>query len=138
MPFHFFDAEQLPIPGSSAASVFYPFCEWTPDDAPDATVDEAHPMNRFVCSWLTSDVDDPERCQEILDAVADLEAGTCPQWFADGDAWCVNLTPEGVQFNASNIGPEDTAWWDQPEGRFSLAVVKDALLKWQAFLGSEA
>jgi hypothetical protein len=138
MPFHFFDAEQLPVPGSSAASVFYPFCEWTPDDTPDALVDEAHPMNRFICSWLTSDVDDPERCQEILEAVTDLEAGTCPQWFADGDAWCVNLTPELVQFNASNVGPEDTEWWDQPEGRFSLAVVKDALLKWQVFLGSAA
>ncbi len=131
MPLRCFMQEQAPVPGSAAQPVHYPACEWLGDDG---TVDHRHPSNRFVCSWLTSDVNTLERCQEVLDAMAQLESGQLAQWFADGDAFCVDLSAQGVQFNQSNVGPEDTLFWNQPDGQFTWAEVKTLLCKWQDFL----
>ena len=110
----------------------YPACEWVDDDG---AADPQQPLNRFVCSWLTSDVNTVERCQEVLDAIAQIEAGQRTQWFADGDAFGVDFSASGVQFNQSNVGPEDTAWWNLPEGRFNLAEVNVLLRLWHDFLG---
>ena len=122
---------QAPISGSTAQPVRYPACEWVGDDG---AVDPQHPLNRFVCSWLTSDVSDVARCQEVLDAMAQIESGQRAQWFADGNAFCVDFKASGLQFNQSNVGPDDTDWWNLPEGRFSLPEVKAVLHAWCDFL----
>ena len=122
---------QAPIPGSTAQPVRYPACEWV---GHDGAVDDQHPLNRFVCSWLTSDVNTVARCEEVLDAIAQMEAGQRAQWFADGDAFCVDFSVDSVQFNQSNVEPEDTDWWNLPEGRFTLAEVKTKLYAWRDFL----
>ena len=122
---------QAPIPGSTAQPVRYPACEWV---GHDGAVDDQHPLNRFVCSWLTSDVNTVARCEEVLDAIAQMEAGQRAQWFADGDAFCVDFSVDSVQFNQSNVEPEDTDWWNLPEGRFTLAEVKTKLSAWRDFL----
>jgi len=126
---------QAPIPGGTAQPVRYPACEWVGDD--DA-IDPQHPLNRFVCSWLTSDVSDVARCQEVLDAMAQIESAHRAQWFADGDAFCVDFSANGVQFNQSNVGPDDTDWWNLPEARLTLAEVKVVLQAWRDFLAKAA
>ena len=126
---------QAPVPGSAAQPVHYPACEWVGDDG---TVDHQHPLNRFVCSWLTSDVSEVQRCDEVLQAMAQVENTTRQAWFADGDAFQVDLQIQDVQFNPSHVGPEDAAYWNQPEGRFTLAEVKALLRLWRDFLAESA
>ncbi len=126
---------QAPIPGSTAQPVRYPACEWV---GHDGAVDDQHPLNRFVCSWLTSDVNTVARCEEVLDAIAQIEDATRTEWFVDGDAFNVDLQAKGVQFNPSNVGPEDADWWNLPEGRFTLAEVKTKLSAWRDFLAQLA
>lgn len=96
--------------------------------------DAQHPINRFVCSWLTSDMADVARCDEALSALAQLQSQSLTEWFADGDMFCVDFKNSGVQFNQSNVGPEDTDWWNLPEGRFALTEVNAVLQAWRNFL----
>ncbi len=134
--FHCFFREQLPVPGSSAPAVRYPACEWRITGDAEAMV--RHPMNRFVCSWLSSDMADVSRCDEVLRAIARIEAQQLATWFADGDAFQVDLTATQVQFNASHVGPEDVDWWNLPDGRFDLADVKALLGEWRNFLADNS
>jgi hypothetical protein len=129
----FFYRQALPVPGSGAKPVTYPACEWRATQASSIDV-QTHPWNRFVCSWLTSDMADVARCDEILHAIAQLKEFRLNEWFADGEMFCVTLHREGVQFNQSNVGPEDTDWWNLPEGRFALAEISLALMAWRDFL----
>lgn len=122
---------QAPVPGSAAQSVHYPACEWVSDDG---TGDHQHPLNRFVCSWLTSDMADVAHCDEVLHAMTQIEDDAREKWFVDGDAFNVDMQADGVQFNQSNVGPEDTAYWNQPDGRFTWPEVKAMLLAWRDFL----
>ncbi len=131
MNLHFFQRQEQAMPGSLAQSITYPACEWR---LPQGEVDFAHPLNRFVCSWLTSDMADVTRCEEVLDAMGQLESGALAKWYADGDLFCVDFQPSEVQFNQSNVGPEDTDWWNLPEARFDLPVVKAALQAWRDYL----
>ena len=131
MPIRCFIQTQAPIPGSAAQSVRYPACEWMADDG---TVNHQHPLNRFVCSWLTSDMADLQRCDEMLGVMAQINGGTREAWFVDGDAFNVDMHINGMQFNQSNVQPEDTAYWNQPEGRFTWLEVKALLLAWRDFL----
>jgi hypothetical protein len=131
MPLRCFIEEQAPVPGSAARTVRYSACEWVSDDG---TVDHQHPLNRFVCSWLTSDMAELLRCDEVLQMIAQIEDATRQEWFVDGDAFNVDMLANGVQFNPSNVGPEDTDWWNLPEGRFALAEVKAMLNAWRDFL----
>jgi hypothetical protein len=134
---HFFWRQAQPVPGTAAPAVNYPACEWRDPMAQlDAAQTAQHPLNRFVCSWLTSDMADVARCDEVLHALAQVQQQQLPVWFADGDAFGVDFTPSGVQFNQSNVGPEDTAWWNLPEARFALHTVQDALRQWRAFLAT--
>ena len=130
MPLRCFIQEQLPVPGSAAQLVRYPACEWVGEDG---RVDHHHPRNRFLSSWLTSDVSHVARCQEVLDAMARIETPLA-QWFADGDAFCVDFSARGVQLNQSNVGPEDKAYWNLPEARFTLSEVAECLRLWRDFL----
>ncbi len=131
MNLHFFQRQQQAVPGSLAQHISYTACEWR---LPQGEVDFAHPLNRFVCSWLTSDMSEVKRCDEVLDAIAQLETGAFAEWYADGDMFCVDFKPSGVQFNQSNVGPEDTNWWNLPEGRFDLSDVNAALQAWRDYL----
>jgi hypothetical protein len=126
---------QAPVPGSAAQPVHYPACEWVGDNG---TVDHQHPLNRFVCSWLTSDMADVAHCDEVLHAMTQIEDGTREKWFVDGDAFNVDMQADGVQFNQSNVGPEDTAYWNQPEGHFTWLEVKALLCAWRDFLAAPA
>lgn len=130
---HFFHRQELPWPGSEAQPVTYPVCEWRPPEAAFLDVHK-HPLNRFVCSWLTSDMTDVARCDEVLAAIRQLENQHLSEWFVDGEMFCVALTRDGVQFNQSNVGPEDVEWWNLPEGRFTLAEVHALLQLWRNFL----
>ena len=134
--FHCFYRTQLPVPGTQAPAVRYPACEWLLTDHGEAGA--FHPMNRFVCSWLTSDVTALSRCDEVLQAVTEIDNQTRTEWFADGDAFCVDFHRHGVQFNPSHVGPEDAAWWNLPEARFSLSEVKALLGLWRDFLAQDA
>ena len=131
MPLRCFIEEQAPVPGSAAQPVRYSACEWVSDDG---TVDHQHPLNRFVCSWLTSDMAELLRCDEVLQMLAQIEDTTRTEWFVDGDAFNVDMQANGVQFNLSNVGPEDTDWWNLSEGRFAIAEVKAMLNAWRDFL----
>jgi hypothetical protein len=124
---------QAPIPGTGAQPVLYPACEWMSDDG---SVDQQHPLNRFVCSWLTSDMSELHRCDEVLHVMAQIEAANRQEWFVDGDAFNVDMQINAVQFNQSNVAPEDKSYWNQPEGRFTLAEVKALLLLWRDFLAA--
>jgi len=135
MPFRCLIAEQAPVPGTLAQPVRYPACEWMGDDG---AVDHRHPLNQFVCSWLTSDMADVSRCDEVLQVMLEIEDGTRQEWFVDGDAFNVDLLTKGVQFNPSHVGPEDIAYWNPPEGRFTLAEVKALLGLWRDFLAESA
>ncbi len=126
---------QAPVPGSAAQPVHYPACEWVSDDG---TGDHQHPLNRFVCSWLTSDMADVAHCDEVLHAMTQIEDDAREKWFVDGDAFNVDMQADGVQFNQSNVGPEDTAYWNQPEGRFTRLEVKALLRAWRDFLAAPA
>ena len=126
---------QAPVPGSGAQPVHYPMCEWVGDDG---TVDHLHAFNRFVCSWLTSDMVELQRCDEVLQMIAQIEDAARQEWFVDGDAFNVDMQANGVQFNRSNVGPEDTAWWNLLEGRFALAEVRTMLHAWRDFLAQPA
>jgi hypothetical protein len=125
-----FTQTQAPVPGSTAQPVHYPACEWVDD----GTVDHRHPLNRFVCSWLTSDMADVVHCDEVLHAMTQIEDGTREKWFVDGDAFNVDMQTDGVQFNPSHVGPDDAAYWNQPEGRFTGLEVKTLLRAWRDFL----
>lgn len=133
MSLHCFIQTQAPIPGSTAQPVRYPACAWVGDDG---TVDHQHPLNRFVCSWLTSDVSEVQRCDEVLQAMAQVENTTRQAWFADGDAFNVDIGINGVQFNQTHVEPEDTSYWNQPEGQFTVSEVKTLLLAWRNYLAS--
>ena len=134
--FHCFYREQLPVPGSQAKAVRYPACEWRGANAVNEDTDAValQPMNRFVCSWLTSDMAEVSRCDEVLHAIARIETQQLTTWFVDGDAFQVDLKAPEVQFNASHVGPSDTDWWNLPEARFALADVKALLQAWRDFL----
>lgn len=134
---HFFHRQELPVSGSTVKPMAYPACEWRAPQG-DATDPHRHPMNRFVCSWLTSDMADVARCDEALDALAQLDQHSLTEWFADGDMFCVDFKPDGVQFNQSNVGPDDTAYWNLPEGRFALSEVNALLHAWRDFLVKQA
>jgi hypothetical protein len=131
MPLRCFIEEQAPVPGTAARPARYSACEWV---SVDGTVDHQHPLNRFVCSWLTSDMAELLRCDEVLQMMAQIEDVTRTEWFVDGDAFNVDMQANGVQFNPSNVGPEDTDWWNLPEGRFAIAEVKAQLHAWREFL----
>ena len=128
-----FIQEQAPIPGTNAQAVRYPACEWVGDDG---KVDPQHPLNRCVCSWLTSDMAEVQRCDDVLQVIAQIEEATRTEWFVDGDAFNVDLNANGVQFNPSNVGPDDTAYWNQPEGKLTLLEVKQQLHTWRDFLAT--
>ena len=135
MSLHCFIQTQAPIPGSTAQPVRYPACEWVGDDG---TVDHRHPLNRYVSDWLTRDMAEVARCDEVLHAMAQLEQGARTKWFVDGDAFCVDMQAHGVQFNASHVGPQDTAYWNQAEGHFTLVEVMRWLRWWRDFLAESA
>ena len=126
---------QAPLPGSAAQPVHYPACEWVGDDG---TVAHQHPLNRFVCSWLTSDMADVAHCDEVLHAMTQIEDGAREKWFVDGDAFNVDMQADGVQFNQSNVDSDDLAYWNQPEGRFTWLEVKALLCAWRDFLAAPA
>lgn len=133
MHLHFFQRHEPPIAGSAAQPVRYAACEWRcPDD--DSMPKHEHPMNRFVCSWLTSDMAEVVRCDEALDAIEKIETQALTEWYADGEMFCVDFARNSVQFNQSNVGPEDTDWWNLPEARFTLSDVKFALQAWRDYL----
>jgi hypothetical protein len=136
---HFFYRQELPFPSSSGnanskATTRYPACEWRPSEATDALEIDRHPMNRFLCSWLTSDMAEVDKCDEALSAMDALLKHDDAQWFADGHAFLVDFKTTGVQFNQSNVTPDDVDWWNQPEGQFTLQQVQDALRQWRDFL----
>jgi hypothetical protein len=131
---HCFYRQQLPVPGSLAQAVTYPACEWRTNDETGGV--SMHPHNRFVCSWLTSDMAEVSRCEEVLLAISQIEAGTRQVWFADGDAFTVDFRANGVQFNPSHVGPDDRAYWNPSEGRFTLEDVSALLLAWRNFLAT--
>ena len=131
MTFRCFIQEQKPIPGSAAQPVRYPACEWLGEEG---VVDHRHPMNRFVGSWFMRDLSERARCDEVLHVIAQLEKGSLTQWFVDGDAFNVDLQADLVQFNPSHVGPDDAAYWNQPEGRFTLDALKAWLCVWRDFL----
>ena len=133
MSFRCFIQTQDPVPGTGASPVRYPACEWLGDHG---GVDHFHPMNRFVCSWLTRDLSEFVRCDEVLNVIAQIQAGTRAQWFVDGDAFNVDLQADCVQFNQSNVGPDDMAYWNQPEGRFTLDEMYALLRMWRDFLAT--
>ena len=126
---------QAPVPGSAAQPVHYPACEWVGDDG---AVDHPHPLNRFVCSWLTSDMADVGHCDAVLHAMTQIEAGTRKEWFVDGDAFNVDMQANGVQFNQSNVDSDDVTYWNQTEGRFTWLEVKTLLRTWRDFLAIPA
>lgn len=126
-----FIQEQEPIPGTAAHPVSYPVCEWV---GHGGEVDLHHPLNRFVCAWLTSDVNTIERCQEVLAAIAQIEAGKRAQWFVDGDAFCVNFSSSGVQFNFSHVGPDDASFWNLAAAKFDLSFLRKIYLVWFKFV----
>lgn len=130
---HFLYRQEQPPPGSTAKPVTYPACEWHASDGEKADSAE-HPLNRFVCSWLTSDMAEIARCDEALEAITQIETHSLNEWFADGDMFCVDFKASGVQFNQSNVRPEDTDWWNLPEGRFTLQEVTAMLQAWRDFL----
>ncbi len=131
MPLRCLIQTQAPVPGTGAQPVHYPVCEWVSDSG---SVDEQYPLNRFVCSWLTSDMVDVLRCDEVLHAMANIKAGSLKEWFVDGDAFNVDMHINCVQFNQSNVEPEDKLHWNLPEGRFTWLEVKALLLAWRDFL----
>lgn len=131
MPLRCFIQEQAPIPGTAAQPVRYPACEWVGEDG---QVDWQHPLNRFVCSWLTSDMAELPRCDEVLEVMAQIADARRREWFVDGDAFDVDLQAHAVQFNLSHVGPEDAAYWNHPDGQFALVAVKAMLLVWRNFL----
>mgnify|MGYP000125495783 CR=1 FL=1 len=129
-----FMQEQAPVPGSAAQPVRYPACEWVGDAG---EVDLHHPLNRFVCAWLTSDVDTVERCQEVLDVLAQVASGQCTHWALDGDAFNVDVQAHSLQFNFSHVGPNDQAWWNLPEGCLAMHPVHESLSAWCRYLQTE-
>jgi len=132
-----FIQEQAPVPGSAAAPVRYPACEWVTDRiGDDGEVDPQHPLNRCVCSWLTSDMNEVSRCDEVLQVMTQLENATRHEWFVDGDAFNVDLQIHGVQFNQSNVDSDDVAYWNQSEARFTLPEVKTLLRVWRDYLAT--
>jgi hypothetical protein len=124
---------QAPMPNSGAQPVHYPACEWVGDDG---TVDPQHPLNRWVCSWLTSDMAELQRCDEVLQVMVQIEEAVRTEWFADGDAFHVDLQTHGVQFNQSNVDSDDLAYWNRPEARFTLPEVKALLRGWRDYLAT--
>jgi hypothetical protein len=104
----------------------------------DGTVDQLHPLNRFVCSWLSSDMVELSHCDQVLQMMAQLEVNALKEWFVDGDAFNVDMRIKGVQFNQSNVTPKDTAYWNHPEGKFTLAQLKTLMLAWREYLIANA
>ncbi len=130
MPLHCFIQELAPIPQSGAQPVYFPACEWVDDNG---RVDDLHPFNRYVCSWLTSDVSSVELCEEVLAAIAQVESGERTKWFFDGDAFSVDFLKHSVQFNQSNVTCVDEAWFDQESACVSTHHVLTLLKKWHSF-----
>ena len=124
---------QAPIAGTGAQPVHYPMCEWVSEDG---AVDHLHPLNRFVCSWLTSDMSELSRCDEVLHVMAQIEAATRQEWFVDGDAFNVDMRINGVQFNQSNVDSDDSTHWNRPDARFTLPEVKTWLGVWRDYLAT--
>ena len=133
--FHCFWSQQLPIPGSMAKAVTYPMCEWRASGFP---AEATHPLNRFVCNWLASDMTDVARCDEVLDVMTQLQNGHCKSWFVDGDGFNVDMHTSFVQFNLSHVGPEDLTCWNQLEGQFKLNEVQRLLRVWRDFLNQRS
>jgi hypothetical protein len=75
-----------------------------------------------------------QRCDEVLQMMAEIEDATRTEWFVDGDSFNVDMQANSVQFNQSNVGPEDTAYWNQSEARFAWLEVKAMLNAWRDFL----
>lgn len=130
---HFFHRQEHPVPGSSARPVTYPACAWRGTHAEGQDL-AMHPLNRFVCSWLTSDMTDVAHCNAVLYAFTQLENHHIAQWFVDGPMFAVDCSPHAVQFNASHVGPADAEFWNLPEARFALGDVKAYLQAWRDFL----
>jgi hypothetical protein len=125
-----FIQELAPFPGSGAQPVYFPACEWVDDTG---WVDHLHPLNRYVCSWLTSDVCSVALCEEVLTAMAQVESGERTQWFFDGDAFSVDFARHSVQFNQSNVTRADEAWFDQRGACVSTQQVLTLLTQWLSF-----
>lgn len=125
-----FIQELAPIPQSGAQPIYFPACEWVDDNG---WVDALHPFNRYVCSWLTSDVSTVELCEEVLAAIEQVESGERAQWFFDGDAFSVDFDRYSVQFNQSNVTRADEAWFDQRGACVSTQQVQTLLKQWLCF-----
>ena len=129
-----FMQEQAPIPGSAAQAVRYPACEWLGEGG---ELDLQHPLNRFVCAWLSSDVNTVAQCQDVLAGMSQVASGQRTHWAVDGDAFQVDVHARGLQFNFSHVGPDDQGWWNLPEGRFALAHVRELLVVWCRYLQTD-
>ena len=68
--------------------------------------------------------------------MAQIEDSTRQEWFVDGDAFNMDMRSNGVQFNPSHVGPDDVAYWNPPEGQFTLPEVKTLLFAWRDFLAA--
>ena len=134
MTLHCFIQQQAPVPGSGAQPVRYPVCEWV--DA-QGEVDAQHPLNRFVCAWLTSDVNTVAHCQDVLAALGQVASGQRTHWAVDGDAFNVDVHANGLQFNFSHVGPDDQGWWNLPEGCFAIQQVRELLSTWCRYLQTD-
>jgi hypothetical protein len=107
---HFFYHQELPVPGSKAKPVTYPVCEWRAPKG-HAIEDAQHPLNRFVCSWLTSDMADVARCNEALGALAQLQSHSLAEWFQYfGTASLKTVTPVTAEVAAVIIETLLSAW----------------------------
>jgi hypothetical protein len=134
MPLRYFIQEQAPVPGTAVHPVRYPVCEWVGDDG---QVDLQHPLNRFVCAWFTSDVNTIERGQEVQMVLTQVASGQRTHGAVDGDAFNVDVNAQGVQFNFSHVGPDDSAWWNLPQGHFSIHSVCELLSAWCQYLQTD-
>jgi len=87
---------------------------------------------KYLCDILVADFQSGGLCYEMLEEIEKLEKGAIDYTQWDGNIFSARCTRDGVQIY-SHIDDADDAE-TRPEGRFTLAEVKAALIGWRKFL----
>ena len=93
----------------------------------------SQPFDKYLCSWLSSDIDTVNGCVAMLSQIIELENGTRDLVLGGGNAWFVEIYREHVQFELQTSNDH----LDWPIWKCSLIQVKAALTGWKQFLAMQ-
>jgi len=92
--------------------------------------EDASRYTQYLAQVMSFVAQTVERCDELLHYIEEVESGSQDSIETGGNDVSFTLRPSGVQVDITVTD----GWIGQPEGRFKLSELKNALIGWRRFL----